>query len=97
MRHPWPASLLFDLYKIRQYPREVWRPVLQGSFPAFEQEWGHPARAWDLVEGLRLHLRRHIVSAWAGGEREEAKRGRQLTDTKRFRGALSQTIVSSKP
>lgn len=73
MRRPQPGSLLFDLYKMHQYPREAWRPVLQGSFPAFEQEWGHPARAWDLVEGLRLHLRRHIVSAWTGRERKRNK------------------------
>jgi hypothetical protein len=47
---------------MNQYPREAWRPVLEGNFPAFEQEWERPVRVWDLVEGLRLHLHHHIVS-----------------------------------
>lgn len=47
---------------MNQYPREAWRPVLEGSFPAFEQEWEHPARVWDLVEGLHPRLHHHIVS-----------------------------------
>jgi hypothetical protein len=47
-----------------QYPREAWRPVLEGSFPAFEQELEHPAREWDLVEDLHLRLHHHIVSRW---------------------------------
>jgi len=45
-----------------QYPREVWRPVLEGSYPAFEQEWEHPARAWDLAEDLHRRRRHRIVS-----------------------------------
>lgn len=55
-------KLLFGLNKMSQYPREAWRPVLLGNYPAFEQELVHPARVWDLVEGLHLHLHHHIVS-----------------------------------
>lgn len=45
-----------------QYPREAWRPILEGNLPAFEQEWELPARAWDLVEGLHRRPHHHIVS-----------------------------------
>jgi len=55
-------DLLFGLNKMSQYPREAWRPVLLGNYPAFEQGLVHPARVWDLVEGLHLHPHHHIVS-----------------------------------
>ena len=55
-------NLLFGLNKMSQYPREAWRPVLLGNYPAFEQGLVHPARVWDLVEGLHLHLHHRIVS-----------------------------------
>lgn len=66
-------ALLFDLHKMNQYPREAWRPVLEGSFPAFEQGSVHPARAWDLVEGLHLRLHHHIVSRDGGGKGTRTK------------------------
>ena len=55
-------NLLFGLNKMSQYPREAWRQVLLGNYPAFEQGLVHPARVWDLVEGLHLHLHHRIVS-----------------------------------
>lgn len=54
--------LLFGLNKMCQYPREAWRPILEGNCPAFERGWEHPARVLGRVEGLHLHPHRHNVS-----------------------------------
>lgn len=45
-----------------QYPREAWRPALEGNHPACELARGHPVRVWDQVAALRLHRRHRTLS-----------------------------------
>lgn len=54
--------LPFDSSKNRQYPREAWRPIPEGSCPAFEQGLALPAQVWDPAGDLHPHLRRRSVS-----------------------------------
>lgn len=55
-------NLPVDFDRMDRYLQEEWRPIPEGSSPAFERAPERPVRVWGPVGDLHRPRRRHIVS-----------------------------------